>query len=714
MMIRWLCTVLRVRGKADLLLVFLFGASFAALPVFALLPSLWGFVAAAAVSYVTDEMLHSRAPGFIRRLATLQLTRTMRFAARMVMLLALAQRMGASATVLVLGLAAFSVHFAIVMLYSAVHRGIRVRRTLPVMVRNLDMSGAGIPKQPPAYLYRRFLRKLLHLDVPAQAGLLAALVVDHTYPAYAGFALMTALAALALVALLWQLRRAARTPGPDEMIAALNEQLAGYRPEVALYFSFAAVSRDFMYQVNMWIETLEQLDMRPLIILRERASFRYLSRTWIPVVCVPKADDVAQLELPEVRVVLYPGNAGKNVHMLRVAEAKHVFIGHGDSDKLASSNRVSKVYDEIWVAGRAGRDRYQRVRHAISDSAIVEVGRPQLAPIRLHDDHTPGPDPVVLYAPTWEGWSDDDCHTSLIPMGVTLVQKLLEENVRVVYKPHPLTGKRSAEAAAADQAIQALLEQDNERRGAATVANAARARLQQIEARLDEMAGQHDGDDAEQTRDARVPDRDEGTEWQDLHAEWHRVFWESHAAARHHVILKRLPTLYECFNQADILISDVSSVVADFVASLKPYVLTNAHDLPDDDFRAAYTTAGGAYLLDSACARLPEILRSVREPRHDPMAPHRRTLKEYVLGPDRPTSMERFNAAAIALAAKGRAELAEDEVEGQRPRVVVPSQRTDSFNMSDSVEASAYQQNGSDPSEQTDPADLVGLVDPAG
>ncbi|CAM5408944.1 hypothetical protein SFUMM280S_00506 [Streptomyces fumanus] len=426
-----------------------------------------------------------------------------------------------------------------------------------------------------------------------------------------------------------QLRRVRRMPTPDDVIAALNGQLADYRPQVALYFSFAAVSRDFMYQVNMWIETLEWLDLRPLIVLRERPSFRFLSRTWIPVVCVPKADDVAKLDLSEVRVVLYPGNAGKNVHMLRIAEAKHVFIGHGDSDKLASSNRVSKVYDEIWVAGRAGRDRYQRVRHAISDKAIVEVGRPQLAPIRLHADHVPGPEPVVLYAPTWEGWSDDDCHTSLIPMGVTLVERLLAENVRVIYKPHPLTGKRSREAAEADAAIRELLRTDNERHGGAAAEAAiaaAQLRLKEIQTRLDELAGRLDGDDAQQTRDARVPARDGAAEWQALNDEWHRVFWESRSGVRHHIIRKRLPSLYECFNQADMLISDVSSVVADFVASLKPYVLTNAHDLPDEDFRAAYTTAGGAYLLDRDCTRLPEILRSVREPRHDPMAPHRRTL----------------------------------------------------------------------------------------
>jgi CDP-glycerol glycerophosphotransferase (TagB/SpsB family) len=131
------------------------------------------------------------------------------------------------------------------------------------------------------------------------------------------------------------------------------------------------------------------------------------------------------------------------------------------------------------------------------------------------------------------------------------------------------------------------------------------------------------------------------------------------------VIVRQLPTLYACFDQADILVSDVSSVVADFVASLKPYVLTNANDLPDAEFRAAYTTAGGAYLLDRACTRLPEILDSVRAPGRDPMAAERRVLKEYVLGPDRPTSMERFNAAVDALAEKATAEQAERLDEGQ-------------------------------------------------
>lgn len=47
------------------------------------------------------------------------------------------------------------------------------------------------------------------------------------------------------------------------------------------------------------------------------------------------------------------------------------------------------------------------------------------------------------------------------------------------------------------------------------------------------------------------------------------------------------------------------------------------------------------------------------------MAPHRRILKEYVLGPDRPTSLERFNAAVNALADRAARETAERGTEGQ-------------------------------------------------
>lgn len=132
----------------------------------------------------------------------------------------------------------------------------------------------------------------------------------------------------------------------------------------------------------MWLETMEQLDTKPLIILRERAILERMAPTTVPVICVPGGVHLMNMDLSTVRVALYAANVGKNIHMLRVPTIKHVFIGHGDSDKLASVNPFSKVYDEVWTAGRAGRDRYAIADVGVRDDDIVEVGRPQLAPIQ--------------------------------------------------------------------------------------------------------------------------------------------------------------------------------------------------------------------------------------------------------------------------------------------------------------------------------------------
>ncbi|NEE17172.1 hypothetical protein G3M58_63230, partial [Streptomyces sp. SID7499] len=86
-------------------------------------------------------------------------------------------------------------------------------------------------------------------------------------------------------------------------------------------------------------------------------------------------------------------------------------------DKLASVNPYSKVYDEVWTAGRAGRDRYALADVGVLDQDIVEVGRPQLEPIKSWTGTAKNPVPTVLYAPTWEGWDDNPGNTSLLLAG---------------------------------------------------------------------------------------------------------------------------------------------------------------------------------------------------------------------------------------------------------------------------------------------------------
>ena len=105
------------------------------------------------------------------------------------------------------------------------------------------------------------------------------------------------------------------------------------------------------------------------------------------------------------------------------------------------------------------------------------------------------------------------------------------------------------------------------------------------------------------------------------------------------------PTLYECFNQSDMLISDISSVVSDFIATGKPYMVTNPVGLADDDFRAKFPSAAAAYLIGPDCAGLADIGALAAGNGDDPLAEDRRKLRCYLLGPDSPDAQTRFNDA---------------------------------------------------------------------
>jgi hypothetical protein len=411
-----------------------------------------------------------------------------------------------------------------------------------------------------------------------------------------------------------------------------------------------------MYQVNMWLETFDRLEKRKMIILRERANLPLLGRTSTPVLCFPGGTEMMNFPMPDTtRVALFPANAGTNIHMLRIPEVHSVFIGHGDSDKAASFNPFSKVYDQVWVAGPAGRERYMRSEAGVRDEDIVEVGRPQLAPIDT-TGVTPDPMLTVLYAPTWEGWTGDKYHTSVAVMGPTLVRLLLDHapHVRLLYKPHPMAGKDSAAVRRAHQKIVDMIAEANAARDArgewstdpARTA-AARHRLEELTATLAGLSGGGTAEleEAEASRAAAVPDVAGDARWRETLAEAEATYWEAEGWWRHRVVTGSVPHLYHCFNHADLLITDVSSVVADFIASGKPYVVTNGANLPDEEFVRSNPSASAAYLLGRDCSGLAEILAAVSADGEDVMAPRRRELKRYLLGADEPDAMSRFAQA---------------------------------------------------------------------
>ncbi|WDV51631.1 hypothetical protein PV963_15235 [Streptomyces coeruleorubidus] len=685
--------VARVGSAAELAAAVLMVAGFPALMLAALVPSVPAFAAAAAVTYLADHYLHRKGSYLINRLGKVRAGLSIRFLIRELLLILLLARLSYADNLIYYGaIACFIAFYGLQAPHGALVQLIRNRRRMPVATRNVDLkSRIRIPDAPPRRLLHRSAEKMLHLDLFAVAGILLAAQVKSALVGFVGIGITVAVASLYVLALMPYVRGRKIPPNAEKVLAAVDDWLGEYKPETVLYFSG---SKDSAYQVNMWLDTMENLDSRPLIILRERAILNNLAPTTVPVICVPGGVHLMNMDLSTVRVALYAANVGKNIHMLRVPTMKHVFIGHGDSDKLASVNPFSKVYDEVWTAGRAGRDRYAIADVGVRDDDIVEVGRPQLAPIQTWQGVPEGPRggatdgrcPTVLYAPTWEGWDDNPGNTSILLAGENIVRRLITADppVRVLYKPHPFTGTRSKEAKAAHQRITALVRKAAAERAAdsrfvtdSAAQAQAKTELARIEARIAQLVGtggDKGRDEAEATRDGQV-DIARHEEVARLRAEWNDAYWRSLPAWEHRVITGAEPRLYDCFNVSDAMVSDISSVVSDFIASGKPYAVTDSAEVGVEEFKRNNTAVRAAVILSNSAAELGELLGAVRDPAADPLAEDRKELKQYLLGPDEPASIDQFNTAVANLAIK-----AETRNVGQESRIAAATAETELAN----------------------------------
>ncbi|MEO3886259.1 CDP-glycerol glycerophosphotransferase family protein [Nonomuraea sp. B5E05] len=545
-------------------------------------PVLFGAVAAA--SYLVERVAPRAGRPLPDLLCKVHLGLTLRFAARETMALLLVARTAGPDSPWFLGMATgvFAIHVV-----RAGHAGLALRlrqmlSRMPVTTRNLDVSALRIPKLPPRFLRDDRSVRFLYLDALPVIG-----AAFDARMAALGAGLAVALGAAGTLALIPYVRRAAPLTDRAKVMEVVGRQVERYRPEVILYFSGAPAAA---YQARMWLPVLERIDRRAIVVLRERGMAAHLEPTALPMLCFPSSADLMSFRaLTAAKLCLYVSNAGRNVHMLRIPTLRSAFLNHGDSDKEASFNPFSRVYDEVWVAGPAGRDRYRRARVGVRDENIHEVGRPQLEGISTEG---PGlPYRTVLYAPTWEGWSDDLLHTSLTSMGPRLVRALLDHRprLRVIYKPHPLTGHRDKSALRAHKKIVAMIEET-------------------------ELA----------TSKARHPSAAAGEA----------------PAIRHLIVTGSEPHLYDCFNECDLLVTDISSVVADFLASEKPYAVTNVAGLPEQAFHERYPSTEAGELLGQDLAGLADFLNG-----KDTLARARVKLRSYLLGPEYPDALARFNAA---------------------------------------------------------------------
>jgi len=397
----------------------------------------------------------------------------------------------------------------------------------------------------------------------------------------------------------------------DEVIAAFHE----FDAQVICYFNGEPLS---MFALNVWLDVFAASRHRIAVVLRHSGTWRLRSDK-VPGVVVRSAVKLERLPTAATSVVLYPANGMHNAHMMRDVTLSHVFLGHGDSDKASSVRPMNRAYDKLWVAGQAAIDRYRSAGFEIPGSRFEVVGRPLLSPrVRaLGRDETDAEGPharlaaalaendpdgrplTIVYAPTTEGYFEDSNYTSLATMGELMIAVILDEfqGVRVIFKPHPMSGHRLGAMRSAGRQVRRLLQEDEKQFHP--------------------------------------------------HTSTFKV------------------DLYDWFDLADVLITDVSSLATDWLAWDKPLVVTNPKQIPSDEFAESFPVTRAGYVLEGSGEGIAEILDKAFGT--DPLADTRRELRKHYLGDPDTDPMDAFDDALADLIANPPA-----RVTHSRARVSVP------------------------------------------
>ncbi|QQD76986.1 hypothetical protein I8920_04325 [Curtobacterium sp. YC1] len=230
--------------------------------------------------------------------------------------------------------------------------------------------------------------------------------------------------------------------------------------EIAVYFADGPVN---MYQVRQWYAPLAELAKTHPVAIVSRSPgtmLTLLDESPVPVVYARQVVDLEQfVEGHAPKVVLYVNQNARNFQMMRYGRMWHVFVNHGESDKMYMTTNQFKAYDYALIAGDAARDRLAEALWDYDlDTRTIAIGRPQA-------DHFAGDAPypadertVVLYAPTWEGDRAAAAYGSIASHGTTIAEQVLASpRHRLVYRPHPRSGVLDPAYRAAHERILAAI-----------------------------------------------------------------------------------------------------------------------------------------------------------------------------------------------------------------------------------------------------------------
>jgi CDP-glycerol glycerophosphotransferase (TagB/SpsB family) len=251
--------------------------------------------------------------------------------------------------------------------------------------------------------------------------------------------------------------------------------------------------------------------------------------------------------------------------MLRFDRLTHIWLNHGDSDKSANYSARHSAFDKVFVSGQQGVERYAAHGVRIRPDQFAIVGRPQTERIETRDVPLPAEAPRTVLYAPTWHGGKPNTNYSSLPLGAQIVDALLARGVTVIFRSHPHTYNDPQQTGIARD-IQRRLNADRKTTGRPHVSGRAA-----------------------------------------------EVDWD----------------LPDCFNHCDAMITDVSSVASDFLASGKPFAMV-AIQQHGAAFRRAIPMARVAYVIESDLSTLPEVLDELLGP--DSLAEQRRSYRSYCLG----------------------------------------------------------------------------------
>ena len=340
------------------------------------------------------------------------------------------------------------------------------------------------------------------------------------------------------------------------------------RPTFAVYYAAVSGAR---YQLGMWLPYLQRLGQPFIVITRNPSTVPEITTLTSAPILVPRTDRGMSTHLDSMVVdslrAAFYVQGSPANTTFQRYPLTHVWLNHGDSDKQANYHPRHATYSKLFVSGQQGIDRYAAHGIEVPPDRFVVVGRPQIEQIQVRDTPLPQEAPRTVLYGPTWKGGRPSTNYSSLPVGEQIVRRLLDRGATVIFRPHPLSYSDKTDARRI-QAIHTVLEADRRATGRQHVW----------------------GHQAE--RDWDVP---------------------------------------ACFNASDALITDVSSLASDYLASGKPFAMV-AVTASGAAFTTEFPMARVAYVIESDLSTLDETLDALLGSGADSLAPHRRAYRTYCLG----------------------------------------------------------------------------------